>query len=492
MCGITGFLNYQNSDRKNILATMNDAIAHRGPDGEGLFLDENIGLAHRRLAIIDLDTGGQPMFSVDKRYATVFNGEILHLNLSRFQVYQRIFILASTQIWFKKYKPELEIATRNSASLALNSNSVTKNRKKRILCVVGQLGNGGTEKQLYMFLKHLDKEKFSASVFVTGSDGGIWADRITGELGIDITFTGKVSLLAKIVSYRRELRSQKPDVVFSWSFFTNALVCASKSIPFVGSLRQQYSEAVTSFSLLRKWLSTLPKKIIVNSNYISEELLAIGFLQEKIPVVFNIFESENRCNASVDEKKAFRQKYNIPEDAVIIMGVGGNSTAKNFSFFVDVVVSAKKKAPEIHAVLVGAGGSALKEDILARGLSESFTITGEVPNAQNLLKSADIFFLSSLKEGMPNVLLEAIYAGCASIATDVGGVRDIFNKVPKDLLKKILIETNDVDIASDMLVNLVLDAELRTQVSGYTTKFLSELTPDTIMKQYYKILFPNL
>jgi len=76
MCGITGFLNYKNSDRENILSAMNDAIAHRGPDGEGQYLNDDIGLAHRRLAIIDLNSGDQPMFSVDKRYVTVFNGEI--------------------------------------------------------------------------------------------------------------------------------------------------------------------------------------------------------------------------------------------------------------------------------------------------------------------------------------------------------------------------------------------------------------------------------
>lgn len=76
MCGIAGFLNYQNKSRREILAAMSEAIAHRGPDGDGAYLDENIGLAHRRLAIIDLKTGAQPMFSADKRFVTVFNGEI--------------------------------------------------------------------------------------------------------------------------------------------------------------------------------------------------------------------------------------------------------------------------------------------------------------------------------------------------------------------------------------------------------------------------------
>lgn len=57
---------------------MNDALAHRGPDGDGVFIDEaRVGLGHRRLSILDLsDAGSQPMFNEDRSLALVFNGEI--------------------------------------------------------------------------------------------------------------------------------------------------------------------------------------------------------------------------------------------------------------------------------------------------------------------------------------------------------------------------------------------------------------------------------
>lgn len=76
MCGIAGFFNYSNNDKTQLLSGMSNAIAHRGPDGEGSFIDDAIGFAHRRLAIIDLNTGDQPMFSHDKRFVIIFNGEI--------------------------------------------------------------------------------------------------------------------------------------------------------------------------------------------------------------------------------------------------------------------------------------------------------------------------------------------------------------------------------------------------------------------------------
>ena len=78
MCGIVGQLNFDNSPVSSvILKKMTDAIKHRGPDGEGHWIDGNIGLGHRRLSIIDLSPAGhQPMISADHRYILTYNGEI--------------------------------------------------------------------------------------------------------------------------------------------------------------------------------------------------------------------------------------------------------------------------------------------------------------------------------------------------------------------------------------------------------------------------------
>ena len=78
MCGIAGLININgNSVSPAILRRMTDAIAHRGPDGEGQWIEGNVGLGHRRLAIIDLSPAGhQPMISLDHRYVLSYNGEI--------------------------------------------------------------------------------------------------------------------------------------------------------------------------------------------------------------------------------------------------------------------------------------------------------------------------------------------------------------------------------------------------------------------------------
>jgi asparagine synthase (glutamine-hydrolysing) len=78
MCGIAGILHQDPTRRvdRDTLRRMTRALSHRGPDGEGYYEDGNIGLGHRRLAIIDLSTGTQPMYSVDRDVVLVFNGEI--------------------------------------------------------------------------------------------------------------------------------------------------------------------------------------------------------------------------------------------------------------------------------------------------------------------------------------------------------------------------------------------------------------------------------
>ena len=78
MCGIAGFSLKDNfTDSKEILKIMNDKLSHRGPDGEGFYLDKNVSFSHKRLAIIDLNSrSNQPFEDKNKQYVVTFNGEI--------------------------------------------------------------------------------------------------------------------------------------------------------------------------------------------------------------------------------------------------------------------------------------------------------------------------------------------------------------------------------------------------------------------------------
>lgn len=75
MCGIVGFSG-EIEDRDAVIRAMTDRITHRGPDSSGFFLDDGIAMGFRRLSIIDLSTGDQPIYNEDRSLAVTFNGEI--------------------------------------------------------------------------------------------------------------------------------------------------------------------------------------------------------------------------------------------------------------------------------------------------------------------------------------------------------------------------------------------------------------------------------
>ena len=76
MCGIAGILSYEFAPDPAALDQMVDLLTHRGPDDRGVFLEGPLGFGMRRLSIIDLSTGKQPIFNEDQSICIVYNGEV--------------------------------------------------------------------------------------------------------------------------------------------------------------------------------------------------------------------------------------------------------------------------------------------------------------------------------------------------------------------------------------------------------------------------------
>lgn len=116
MCGINGFIRKTNQDKKTLLSdigSMNNLIIHRGPDDDGVFVESNndfgIGMGMRRLSIIDLHSGKQPIYSDDKQIVIVFNGEIYNYLILRADlVRQGVHFTTSsdTEVILKLYEKE--------------------------------------------------------------------------------------------------------------------------------------------------------------------------------------------------------------------------------------------------------------------------------------------------------------------------------------------------------------------------------------------------
>lgn len=88
MCGFVGYVNKE-KDKNNNIKAMNDLIAHRGPDSEGYYTDDTIALGFRRLSIIDLNSGFQPIYNEDKSKVIIFNGEIYNYQILREELIEK-------------------------------------------------------------------------------------------------------------------------------------------------------------------------------------------------------------------------------------------------------------------------------------------------------------------------------------------------------------------------------------------------------------------
>lgn len=97
MCGICGFVGLED---KKTLKSMSDCIAYRGPDDQGHFSDDGVGLANRRLSIIDIEGGHQPMNSADGRFVLVYNGELYNFQTLRahLEKYYRFSTRSDTEV----------------------------------------------------------------------------------------------------------------------------------------------------------------------------------------------------------------------------------------------------------------------------------------------------------------------------------------------------------------------------------------------------------
>lgn len=105
MCGIAGYYGY--GEDESLLQQMNACMVHRGPDGEGVYAHGNVGLAHRRLSIIDVAHGQEPMYSADGQTVLVYNGEVYnYLDLrAELEALGRTFTTASdTEVVLQSYE----------------------------------------------------------------------------------------------------------------------------------------------------------------------------------------------------------------------------------------------------------------------------------------------------------------------------------------------------------------------------------------------------
>lgn len=300
----------------------------------------------------------------------------------------------------------------------------------KIAIVIGQLAQGGSERQLYMLLKHCDRERWAPIVFVSRGPMGFWDGPIR-ELGIPVILLHGGPIM-RMWQFRQSCKANQVRRFLSWADHTNAygLALLGLGIPCCGSFRNVYRlELFGHCGWLRSWMCLAAvSTVICNSQETTAAVRRrVGNRKRVVYIPNSVQPVENVALC----RKTWRQPMGIRDSEVLIMGVGRLTPQKNFARFIEAVIRVYQTTP-IRAVVAGRDDGcleSLQEQVELSGLEPGVVrFIGPVPDARELMCAADVFVLSSDYEGMPNVVLEAMVAGVPCVCTEVNGVSDLIEQ----------------------------------------------------------------
>jgi len=290
-----------------------------------------------------------------------------------------------------------------------------------IAIIAGQLVVGGAERQLYLWLSHLDRSRFEPVVLTLHPDCGDYWEVAIESLGIPLLrVPRRRNPLARLLEITRKLRPYRPHLVHGWHLFASPYAGATAILlgarASLGSLRGSFDAYLRhrTQSILTEWLTD---GILVNSVSAAQQLARTPRrAQRRIYTVPNAV--EDRIEERARARARLAQKYSIEPRRIWIGSTGRFEESKRFDLLLEVTALLHRRGEDIHLVLIGygAGLSALRSGAESLGLSDRVTFTGQDADARLWMSALDIFCFLSLDEGLPNAVMEAAAAGVPVVA----------------------------------------------------------------------------
>ena len=212
------------------------------------------------------------------------------------------------------------------------------------------------------------------------------------------------------------------------------------------------------YNQLDRWSLRAARGLVTVSLPFREQLEKQGVDRGRITVIHNAIDPKWGQVMSAAERAELRQRLAIPDGKKIGLIVGRLSREKDHITLLRAM-SGLQSGHAMHLLIVGDGPERANIEATARqlGLFDDVTLTGQVASAEPYYGISDFAILSSLSEGSPNALLEAMAAGIPAIATRVGGIPEIV----EDRKSALLVPPADVEAMTQAIQLLLVDAELR-------------------------------
>lgn len=302
-----------------------------------------------------------------------------------------------------------------------------------ILHLIPTSGPGGAEKLLIDIVSSLNKEKYHSVVGMLNTG---WLTKKIEEAGVDIRIIksgGSIDylLLNQLIKI---IRLENINIIHSHLLDMNFYAALSSKITNTPLVCTEHGDV--HHTSKKSWKNILKAKIISlfadNIVFVSRytEAYFLKYVkqpQKKRTVIYNGVDTDIFRKVNAEQEKALRKKLQLNENAILIANVGNLYPVKGQKNLIKAFRSVKDSIPDSELLIIGRGE--LEQELRAEadklGLTDSIRFLGFRENISDFLKSVDIFVLSSLSEGLPIALIEAMSCGLSVVATDVGGIKEV-------------------------------------------------------------------
>jgi len=303
---------------------------------------------------------------------------------------------------------------------------------RRVVYVIGQLGAGGTERQLLELVLRLDRSRWQPEVVTFTPRGALERD-FSAACPIHVLNKTPLREAKVFIELTRLLRTLRPDVIHTSLYPANwrgALAASLAGRPVrIGSVRN-----------MGDWMGQVRRRIeraalrgadavVVNAGAVGGFLHdQVGVPREKIRMIPNGVDLDLFRPRREGEPDLRRELGGGSDAGMMLVGAVMSLTIKkNPLLLVEAAARLSREHPRARFVIAGEGPlrPALEAAAAASGLAGRFHFAGLRRDVPDVLRSIDLLVLTSDREGMPNVVLEAMATGVPTVATDVGGTGEI-------------------------------------------------------------------
>ena len=307
--------------------------------------------------------------------------------------------------------------------------------KIKIVHIIAALNVGGTEMMLYKLLPRMRKDRFENIVITLKEKGELSEDFESQNIRVyNVGGMGGILRISALIRSLKILREINPDIIQGWlahgnfvaqiaSIFLPYRLSTLWNIRYTALPKPETKNSTLLIIKLLSLLSSLPQKIIFNSITGANDHCRMGYRRDKSCIIPNGFDTK-LFSPSVKNRRSVRLELNIPEEAILIGLIGRFDPLKDHRCFLKAGEKLLSNKREIFFLLTGRDvdwqNRQLKQFIEKLGISEKVFLLGERKDVPRITAAFDIAACSSVAEGFPNVIGEAMSCGIPCVVTDVG------------------------------------------------------------------------